>query len=455
LLLAGLAFDALARAEVDTVAATLAVIVVGVGLLVASRSTNRTAWLLVAAAIAVGVWLPLRTSPWLVPLDVLTAGGLLVVAATFARDGRLRDLTFAGGIRRLFDAPSRVVQGPPVLLRMVTDGWRRRPDLPEGRGPELLRGLLLAVPVVTALAVLLASADTVFASIFRLPVEPGTGFGHVALIVVGVLLTLPLLLAAAAPTRTEPPAVDRLGRVETTVLLAGVVALYAAFAVSQLVVARGGARHVLDTADLSYAEYARTGFFQLLAVAGLTLLLLLAVRGTVLGRRALVVLAEATVVLTLVIVGVAIRRLDLYDDAYGLTMLRLSSTVTAWWIGGVFVLVGLAFAGVRRRHDWLAGAVAVLAIVTLVGFNAVDPEAVVVRHNVARDTGEVPYDVEYAGGLSDDAVPALVDALDDLDPAARQWTIHQICHDDGGPVGWLGWNRSAARADEARDQLGC
>jgi hypothetical protein len=356
----------------------------------------------------------------------------------------------------LIDAPSRTFQGPPVLVRMATDGWRRRPDLPEGRGPELVRGLLLAVPVVGALAVLLASADTVFASIFRLPVDPGTGIGHVALVVVGVLLTLPLLLAAAAPARSEPPTVDRLGRVETTVLLAGVVALYAAFAASQLVVAFGGARHVIDTAGLSYAEYARNGFFQLLAVAGLTLLLLLAVRGSVRDRRGLLVLAEATVVLTLVIVGVAVRRLDLYDDAYGLTMLRLSSTVAAWWIGGVFVLVGLAFAGVHRRHDWLAGGVATLAVLTLIGFNAVNPEAFVVRHNVARDASEVPYDAEYTGALSDDAVPALVDALDDLDPAAAAWTRDQICQGDTArPVGWLGANLAAARADDARAQLGC
>jgi hypothetical protein len=308
--------------------------------------------------------------------------------------------------------------------------------------------------------VLLASADAVFASFFQVPFAPGTAIGHVVLVALGVLLVAPLLIEAVEADHTEPAPTSVLGTIETTVLLTGVVVLYAAFAAAQVVAALGGADHVLDTADLTYAEYARTGFFQLLAVAGLTLLLLLGVRGTVRpagrpARRSLVLLAEATVALTLVIVGVAVRRLDLYDDVFGLTMLRLSSTVAAWWIGAVFVLVGLAVAGVRRDHDWLAGAVTVVSLATLIGFNAVNPEAVVVRHNVARSTTEVPFDASYLTSLSDDAVPSLEDALDDLDPAGADRTTTAICaggdtDPDDGP---LAWNLSADRAQDVRDRL--
>jgi hypothetical protein len=461
LLVAGLATDAVVRSGFPTVAGVAALVVVTIGLLVTSPGTNRTAWLLGGGAVAVAAWLPLRTSPWLVPLDVLVGAGLVAVAATYVRGGRLRDLTFVGGVRRLLAAPARLVQGPPVLGRMLTAGWRRRPDVPAGRGPEVARGLVLAVPIVGALALLLASADTVFASFFQLPLSPTSSAGHLALIAAGAVLVLPLLLEAVGPVRTEAPPTSRLGRIETTVLLSGIVLLYACFTAAQVVAALGGADHVLETAGLSYAEYARRGFFQLLAVAGLTLLLLLAVRGTVRpvdrpARRGLLALAEATVVLTLVIVGVAVRRLALYDDVFGLTMLRLSSTVAAWWIGGVFVLVGLAFAGVRRSHDWLAGAIATLAVLTLVGYNAVDPEAVVVRHNLARDATEVPVDISYLQHLSDDAVPALAAALPDLDRQTAAATVEAICRSgDATEPGLLDWNRSTSRAAETRARLAC
>jgi hypothetical protein len=56
------------------------------------------------------------------------------------------------------------------------------------------------------------------------------------------------------------------------------VALFGAFAAAQLVVLAGGGRHVIETAGLTYAQYARSGFFQLLAVAVITLLILMSVR---------------------------------------------------------------------------------------------------------------------------------------------------------------------------------
>ncbi len=70
---------------------------------------------------------------------------------------------------------------------------------------------------------------------------------------------------------------------------------------------------MLETAGLTYAEYARTGFFQLIAVATITLGALLGLRALTdlddaVTRRRFVVLAEAAVVLTLVVVFVALRR---------------------------------------------------------------------------------------------------------------------------------------------------
>src|SRR5438477_289426 len=40
-----------------------------------------------------GIWLAVRTSPWLLPLDILAAGGLLLVGVSFARGGSVLDLS--------------------------------------------------------------------------------------------------------------------------------------------------------------------------------------------------------------------------------------------------------------------------------------------------------------------------------------------------------------------------
>jgi hypothetical protein len=272
-----------------------------------------------------------------------------------------------------------------------------------------------------------------------------------------------LRLASAAPF--EMPIRRRwpLGPVEATTVLVALVAVFAAFVASQLVAAVGGASYVQRTAGLSYAEYARSGFFQLLGVAAISLAVLLAVRATVdlsddARRRRFLVLTETAVVLTLVIVAVAVRRLFLYEQAYGLTMLRLCSLLVALWIGAVFVLLGLALTGVRvlGRRNWLAPAAIALALAGLLAVNAANPEAIVVERNVDRfaQAGPDKLDVDYlTDQLTADAVPALVDALPRLRPEDAAHVRQALC---SGPItatgGLWAYNAGDDAAIEARLQ---
>ena len=75
-----------------------------------------------------------------------------------------------------------------------------------------------------------------------------------------------LVLTAAAPAVAGPRrGAPRLGRTEWRIALVALDALFAAFVVLQLTTLFGGDEHVLRTAGLTYAEYAREGFAQLMA----------------------------------------------------------------------------------------------------------------------------------------------------------------------------------------------
>jgi hypothetical protein len=212
---------------------------------------------------------------------------------------------------------------------------------------------------------------------------------------------------------------------------------------------------VIQTAGLTYAEYARRGFFQLLAVAAITLATLLVLRSLVDQedrgiRRRFALLAEVTVVLTLVIVYVAVRRLGLYANVFGLTMLRLYCTIFANWIGAVFILLGIVLAGVGRSRSWWPSAAVGVGLAGLLWLNVANPEAIVVRHNVAFAAESGRFDPGYISGLSDDAIPAVVAALPELDPAARDVVLAGLC--PPGPVrqkGWAAYNVGRRRAFEA------
>lgn len=236
-------------------------------------------------------------------------------------------------------------------------------------------------------------------------------------------------------------------------MLACLDGLYAAFAVAQLVALSSGGRRVIETAGLTYATYARSGFFQLLAVATLTLAVLMALRAATdpegPTRRSFLVLGEIAVALTLVIVLVAVRRLRLYDQAFGLTMLRLYSMLFAAWVAAVFVLLGCALAGLGRTRSWLVPGAAAVGLAGLLVVNAANPEAMVVRHNMAHFERTGRFDAGYAVGLSDDAVPALAEALPHLDDATQDRLLDGLCDRYPPPRRRLSFNASTDRARDA------
>lgn len=416
-------FDAAVRSGMASIVGAGAIAAVSLAMAATGRIRNPQAMAAVALAPAFGIFLALRMSPWLLPLDIAVAIGLLAVAASFAERGSLFDLSIPAALLRIWDGVLRILAAPAFVGAL----------LPRGRRwSALARGALLAAPLVLVLGLLLSSADAVFASFFEL-LDPGTFTAHAFLWLVGGWGVAGLLHVASTPRRPRPDArASRLGQTETCTILGALVALYGVFALAQVVAASEGGRRVLGTAGLTYAEYAREGFFQLLAVAGITLVVLLALDN---GTRVMRLLSQAAVALTLLIVAVALRRLHLYEQAFGLTMLRLFVVTFAVWVGAVFVLLAFRQAGMGGDRHWFAPTAVSVGLALIFLLNVIDPEATVVRRNAARPD----FDPAYAATLSDDAVPALVKA-GALDAACNR-TEYALGE------GWTAWNRSERRAE--------
>jgi hypothetical protein len=457
---ASVATDLALRSGAVGLAGALLVAVAAAALLASGRLHTRSARLATAAAPLFGAWLAIRASPWLLPLDALAAGGLLALGASLARGGSLADLTIPRMALRAIHTGVHTVAAPAFVAapvraahEQVSDDRRTKLAL------RIARGLLLAAPIIVLLGMLLASADAVFASFFR--VDLVTPAEHAAALAAGAWGAAALLrVTSVTPPGRLPTLRPPIGAVEASVVLAGLCALFAAFTAAQLVALSEGGRHVLATAGLTYAEYARSGFFQLLAVAVITLGVLLLLRAaTELAspgqRAAFTTVAEVAVALTLVVVVVAVRRLNLYEDAFGLTMLRLYSELFSYWIGAVFLFLGAALAGVGHGRGWLVGAAVAAGLALLLGLNVANPEAVVARDQLAGTRQVRRTDVVYVARLSEDAIPTAAARLPGLDPVARADLRARLCaaEPDGVPpsrfTGWAAWNLGHERAERA------
>jgi hypothetical protein len=440
------------RAGVAGIAGTLLVVVVSAGMLSSGRIINPPARALVAAAPLFGVWLTLRQSVWLLPLDLLAVAGLLALGASLARGGSVLDLSIPRLLSRAVAGAAHGLAGPGFAIRPLGRPLSER----AGSGRVVARGALLAVPLLFLLGVLLASSDAVFAGFFRLHVNGPDLVLHSVALGFGAWAVSGLLRLASA-TRTEAlrPVAVRVSASEAIVVLAGMVTLFAGFAVAQIVALSGAGHRIIQTAGLTYAEYARSGFFQLLAVAAITLGVLLALRATVVletarARGWFLGLAGAAVALTVVILVVSLRRLALYERVFGLTMLRLYAGVFAILLAVVFLMLALRISGVGARRHWFLPAALGAALATVLMLNAINPEALVVSRDVANAERTGRFDAGYLSQLSDDAVPTVVRLLPHLAPPQRAAALAVLCARPSWPfTGWAAYNTSQEAAHAA------
>ncbi|MGH3388130.1 MAG: DUF4173 domain-containing protein, partial [Actinomadura sp.] len=144
--------------------------------------------------------------------------------------------------------------------------------------------------------------------------------------------------------------------------------------------------------------------------------------------------------LTLVVVAVALRRLYLYEEAYGWTRLRLWVHAFELWMGVVIVLI--AIAGIRLKAAWLPRAIATSGAAGLLALGLLNPDGFIAARNVDQVhlTGET--DLAYLSRLSADAIPA----LDRLPEPQRSCTLRRLAGTLRDDDPWTGRNLSRERA---------
>ncbi len=410
------------------------------------RSPDRYFW--AAATVALLGVGTLRSAGWLFLLCLATAALTGALAVAGGRSARAMALAALMAPVAMFRAVPWVTNGLAALRR-------RGPGA--GGGMRVVATVAVSVALLVVFGSLFASADAAFADVLTRFV-PDVNVGTVTRWIF-VFVVAGGLLGGAAYLRATPPDLSgltggrpgRVTRLEWAIPLGLLTLLFAMFVAIQLAVLFGGSSHVLDTDGLTYADYARGGFWQLLAVTGLTLVVLAgavrwAPRATRADRVLIRVILGSLAGLTLVIVASALHRMDVYADTYGLTRLRVLVALCELWLGLTFVLVLVA--GVRLRAAWLPRAVVGIGVLTLLGLAAANPDGLIAERNVARFAETDRIDLPYLSQLSADAVPAL-DRLDAIDPARRDCVLQELDRTlSTDPDDWRGWSHGRERARE-------
>ena len=412
------------------------------------------AWLAITALLLGFAFLRRDAQP-LDGFDALALIGTLAMAAASVQGEVIAQWYPFDWIRGVASAAGASIIGGFQLLFSDIQ-WRELPQDDRLRNlRRALLGVVIAAPVLLIFAALFASADPVFGNVLSnlFNFNADTVISHTFFIGFWAFLVAGYFRWSflGRPIQTLTPSAKSIQSIVPLATAVGLLdLLFLLFVVVQLRYFFGGSGVVEQTSGLTYAQYARQGFFQLMTASILVLPILLGAEalvhtGSAPQVRVFRQLAGLLLALLSVVMISAFQRMRLYVEAFGLSAQRLYAT--AFMILLIGVLAWFAWTVLRGRRERFVFGSIMQGLAVLAGLHLMNPDAFIVNTNLNRPHTERPFDAKYAVTLGGDAVPPLLAALPRLGAEDRCIVVRGLLRRwDQVEVDWRTWNWSRARA---------
>ncbi|HKJ26841.1 MAG TPA: DUF4173 domain-containing protein [Anaerolineales bacterium] len=466
-------------------------IVLGVGFYLARQQGLSPApgvQLLVIPILFFAVMTFIRVEPMTVFLNMSAALALMGLLAHSFLGGKWWRYTFKDhflafffvGVDAMFRQISVFTSQPKAEVPETGDG---KPEKSRTRTTlAVVRGLLIALPIVLVFGAMLAEADPIFEQVvgdfldfFQIE-NLGEYIFRAILICIIAYVLLGVYLHAFYKNHDDGLVSDEskrllprfLGFTESAIILGSVNLLFLAFVVIQFQYFFGGQENI-NLTGFTYAEYARRGFSELVAVSVFSLLLFMGLSFiTKKADRAQGVfsgLGVALLALVTVILVSSFQRLHLYEQAYGFSRLRTYTHVFIFWLGAL--LAGVIVLELIRRPRFFALATVIACMGFVVTLDVMNVDGFIVRQNVGRTAAGEELDIGYLASLSEDALPIMANLYTQADRPADQDALRGAiaCHAVNNydydyadhpynHYSWQSFHLSRFRAQQTWDDLG-
>ena len=348
----------------------------------------------------------------------------------------------------------------------------------------IIVGVCITIPVAGFVVVLLSAADSVFGSamsgvakIFKLD-----WLEYLGELILGLPVAFYLFGLIFGDASEEAGGRDKVSRESfdrraekmhsvpvtiAAILMTVLNVIYIVFLVLQASYLFAAFRNVLPE-GMTYAGFARSGFFQLCLVAVINLAVVLCAQcfsRKVGGELHHVVRVETavTALFTIGLAATAFRKMYMYIATYGLTQLRVYTSLFMIFLVIVFVVIGL-----RQLVKFNGTRIVVAAgIIMFMVFMYGNIDGHIAKYDLQRyEAGTLDLmDENVMTNLGPAAVPYLYDAYGSMADGADKEQIYSVItgihkNKDGSieysmPANksWKNWNLQRARADKIADEI--
>ena len=284
----------------------------------------------------------------------------------------------------------------------------------ENDNKKKIKSIIVVIPIVILVLVLLSSADMVFENIFtsvfdifkNVPID-----NIIGRIIIGVLLfiylgALMIYLSKSFPTEKEENRYIKMEEYTIKILLTTLNIIYVIFDIIQIHSLM--LHHVGD--NINYAEYARSGFFQLMFISILNIIIILIAKRnnkTKYNRN----MELLMVGLTFIIIVSSFLRMHLYEMTYGYTVLRLGVYIIL--ATEVLLFIPTIIYILKDKYPILKSyIVIIISVYTFINLFSI--EDIITKNNINRyyETGKL--DIDYLMNYNNDNIPQLVDLYNNV-----------------------------------------
>ncbi len=268
--------------------------------------------------------------------------------------------------------------------------------------------LLITLPFMVVFISLLFSADTNFSSFITHLFDFNLGFKSRYLFTIPWYFFAYLLLFIYALSnhkdRTKITETNPLDMLIVGIFLGMINLLFTLFVALQLPFLFGEPN--IPT-DMNLAEFAREGFFQLMMVMGIVLLIFLFIMRRFKGEKIALILLSGLLVQTIIMGIVSLKKMYLYQSIKGATVMRY---YVEWF--DYFLLItlslGVLFLVRKLAFSKLLNIVAILGLLSFAIVISLDVDYMVASHNIEKfKSNPSDLDKDAISRLSIDALPAI------------------------------------------------
>lgn len=421
-LILGLCFDYFFYGKVPGIGFPIYIVLVVIGLLAVAAYFNRridkqVMWLLVPLGFF-SFMVFIRSSVLLTFLNIIASLLLLLLVARISFAEKLKNFLVADYIK-IFFLPFEFIR--PLLQTLSALFMLPGADKDRKVLWQVIKGIIVAIPILVVFLMLFSSADLVFqkylSDLIRINIKPETVFRLILVLIAALAFTGAYSYIFSKSPEALPETNNKLypvGHIEASILLGSINVLFLIFIFLQLTYLFGGESNI-SSQGFTYAAYARKGFFELIAVAVISFLILWSTEKYIVRKNAehsllFKILSSALIAQAALIMGSAFKRLSLYEEAYGFTTLRFYSHAFIILLAVIFCLL-LYKIYKDRRENAFAFRIFISVTLFLTVMNLLNPEAFIARQNVERFETTGKLDIYYLSGLSDDAISANIKIL--------------------------------------------